>query len=321
MIEIFSAPIRKRVDNFLATFGYVRVKRPVPKNYKVLTLTDRDLMRTIILNTIRSTVGYKSPANDEMASDLSHRIISALEGSKSISLTDHVREQHDNILADRMITYVLACGIASHWELTVKNFAQKLQIEVFSETAFKGQKSPGFRRLEDIIEDIKKALPKLDLKLARTKNLRDSLIHCNFHQLKTYAAESQKKSVRESFEGSVWQIPLGGQNSDPVAIREITELEEVKKVGIYGWFIETSTSALFESVMLELKERTEDLSCLILLQGLSFDETSWGFQHLCLEGQKLTDSEISTFKEVRKVHLKNPQYADAMFARLHQLLK
>lgn len=313
--------MRKWVDRVLGELGYIRIKQPLPPGYKVLNFTDRDLAKAAIFKTLTSVTEPQNSTHAEFFADVSHRILAELEKSKSMSLHDQLREYHPDMLAERMITYVLACGIACHWEMDVKNFSEKLGVKVFSDEVFKKQKSPGFKRLEDIVDALKKKVPKLELNLTRTMGLRDALIHGNFHQLKTYASECQKKEVRDSFQGKVWKVSLGQTKADPIALNEVKELEEVKKHGSFSWFLETSTSALFETVILEFKERVDDLNLLKALHALSFEETSWAFNHICIEGKRLTDAEITQFMTARKSSFSSQKESDRLLDRIQSLIK
>lgn len=312
--------MQKWINSVLANFGYIRVKLPLPPGFKALDFTERDLTKSTILRTLLNEATAQSSVNAEFLNDVSHKILADLEKVKSMSLHDQIRESQPDILAERLITYVLACGVACHWEMDVKIFAEKLGIKVFSDELYKNQKSPGFRRLEDIVGDIKKKVPKLEMNLARTMGLRDALIHGNFHQLRTYASESQKKSTKESFKGRVWKVDLK-TNSIPRDMNEIYELEEIKTQGIFAWFLSTATSELFETVILEIKERIKDLDLIIELHALSFGETAWVFKQICLEGKKLSKEEVDRFINTRNSFNSTKKVESYLVDRIQSLIK
>ena len=152
-------------------------------------------------------------------------------------------------------------------------------------------------------------------------NIRDALIHGNFHQLKTHASEGQKKAVRESFHGNVWKFNLTRPNADPVLMQEINELEEIKNQGSFSWFLETSTGALFESVILYFKNRIQILDLIIKLHSLSFNETEYIFHYICIDGRKLSNEQTNEFINARKNHFTSEDEVRLFLDQIYSYLK
>ena len=177
-----------------------------------MKFTDKDVLNAAIFKVLTANLETKSPAEIEMMSELSNQVVAEILELEGLTVVDQIKKYHELMIASRQITYVLGCGIASHWELSVKLLAEKLKIQIFESETSPNRKSPMLREIEPIIEDIKSAAPKLAIKLTTRKNLRDALVHGNFHQLKTSSSESQTRETRERLVGSVVRIRLSDQN-------------------------------------------------------------------------------------------------------------
>ncbi|MBL7688117.1 MAG: hypothetical protein JNJ49_08775 [Bdellovibrionaceae bacterium] len=305
---------RRLADSVLSRLGYVRFKVPVPRGSPIFRFTDRDVVVAAVLKVLRNNMDSNSPADIEMIADVANQVAAELEKAPDISIADQIKRYDSGILAHRQLTYVLACGIASYWELSVKNLAEKLKVPVFELNTSERRQSPGLRPFEPIINDLKKAAPKLDVWLTKRKNLRDALTHGNFHQLKTHLISGRSRSDAEKLHGKVWMARLSDQTIEKMS--EIRDLAEIKRVGLFGWFLEVAASEVLEQTIIELKRATDDIQLLIMFHATCFHERRGLFEKMFVKGERLAPEEIELFKS-------EPGYEEVskVFERLNSMIK
>ena len=304
----------KILEPLLNRLGYVHIKEPMPKGARLLKFTDRDVLAAAVQKIMRQNMTSTSPAAVEMVADVANRILAEIAGVADLSISEQVKRYHQDMLGHRQITYVLACGIAAYWELTVKQLAEKLKVSAFEEVTSSKRKSPGLRQLEPIIDDLKKAAPKLDAWITKRKNLRDALIHGNFHQLKTHAIEGKPKAIRERMQGAVWRLRLSDQSIQRMS--EMRDMAEIKRAGLFGWFLEVASSEVLELTITELKEATDDLQGLIMFHAMCFDERAGLFEKMFVRGEHLTIDEVALFHKEE-----SPDDIAKLFSRLNRMVK
>lgn len=280
----------------------------------MLKFTDRDVVAAAVLKVLHRSMTSKSPASEELVADVANQVVAEIEGTEGLSISEQVKRYHPDMLAHRQITYVLGCGIAAYWELSVKNLAEKLKVPVFEEVTSAKKKSPGLRKLEPIIDDFKKAAPKLDAWITKRKNLRDALIHGNFHQLKTHAMEGKPRAMKERMQGGVWQIRLSDQSVELMS--EMRDMEKIKRAGLFAWFLEVATSEVLEQTIIELKDAVDDLQALIVFHAMCFDDRAGLFEKMFVRGERLTEAEVAMFQKE-----KNMGDVAKLFERLNRMVK
>lgn len=302
------------VEPLLSHLGYYQVKKPLPPGTPVLKFNDRDVLAAAVMKVMQRCMTSQSPAAIEEVADVANQIIAEIEGTVGLSISDQVMRYHHDILGHRQLNYVLACGIAAYWELSVKNLAEKLGVPVFEERTSEKKKSPSLRELEPIIGDLKKAAPKLDAGITKRKNLRDALIHANFHQLKTRAQEGKPRAEREQLQGAVWRLRLSDQSIEHMS--EMHDVEKIKRIGLFGWFLEVASSEILEQTIIELKTAVDDLQALIRFKSMCFNQRAGLFEKMFIYGERLSQTEIDLFYEEE-----NMCEITKLFVRLNKLMK
>ena len=233
-----------KIANLLARFGYVKAlnKGPVLRG-----ITDNDVLQALIFNALMAGIEMKSPAKAEHLQDIARGVVFRLSKLKALSLKDFLKSVEQPIFLDRQITFAIGAGAASYWELQVKLLAQHLGIDIYQTTPRPKSKSPSLKDIEPIIDEIKQKLPRIEFGFGRLVNIRNAIVHGNFHQVRTAASESRRNEIKNSFKGKVMMANIANV-ADSVFLSEEKEFETIKNTGLFGWFLETGNSALFETV-------------------------------------------------------------------------
>lgn len=297
MIGRIKAKFEKRLSLVMAGFGYVKV---LHKDRFTPSFAEIEILQSLIFEALMVGIDMKNPAKAEHLQDVTRGIIFRIQKLSAMSLSDMIKNRMASIFVDRKITFTLGAGVACFWEVQVKLLAQQIGIEIYEETNREGAKSPSIKDVEPIIKDIKKALPNIEFHFGRLINLRNATVHGNFHQLRTVTSESRNLGIRESFKGNVFM----GSFSDPengMNLSAVTELEKIKSAGLFGWFMDVGNSALFETVIREFQDSIELINAVISIKSLSFEETDYCFEQLCVRGEKLSDQQKDEFFKLRNM--------------------
>lgn len=289
--------VSSKVSNFLERFGYIKV---LNKDRALKGITDSDVLQGLIFNALMTGIEMKSPAKAEHLQDIARGVVFRLKKLKALSLAEFLKTVEQPVFLDRQITFTIGAGVASYWELQVKLLAQQIGIDIFEKTAREKAKSPSIKDIEPIIEEIKKKLPGIDFGFGRLVNLRNAIVHGNFHQIRTAASESRKNDIKNSFKGKVMMVNMANVH-ESIFMSEEKELEAIKNAGLFGWFLETGNSALFETVIQEFQDGCFLINAVVHLKSLSFQETAGLYEKFCVNGQRLTTDERSQFLNARKI--------------------
>ncbi len=97
---------------------------------------------------------------------------------------------------------------------------------------------------------------------------------------------------------------------------EIHDLNEIKRVGLFGWFLEVAASEVLEQTITELKRATDDIQLLIMFHATCFKERKGLFEKMFVKGERLVSEEIELFKD-------KPGFEalPEVFERLNSMLK
>ncbi len=308
--------IRRVLDKFLLKCGYLRIKLPQDGGRRLAQFSDVDLLKAVIGNTVFKKLDMKSPAKEELLADLVNEIHAGILKTESLSIYEQLTEMHPEILRDRMMLSVLGCGIIAYWELLVKSCAQVLNLDIYCEQEYEGQKFFVFKKLDDVVELVTSALPGLSLNLGTLRKLRNELLHGNFHRLHTLFVNLKPKKYRAKYEGQVWKMsPTGAFETKRMS--EIELFNEIKANGLFGWFLNAATSPMFEELILMFKSSCEALHHVIAFKAVCYDELKPMFSKLCVQGAALKKNEIDQIKTARAVVQKYPGEFDKMFEVLH----
>jgi hypothetical protein len=245
-------------------------------------------------------IEFKSPEKAEHFQDLARGMVYKLQQIDQLAVGQFIKVLEQPIFSGRMLTYTIGAGITCFWEVQVKLLASQLGIEIYEGTARAKAKSPTLVDLEPIIEEIKRKLPKLEFNFGRLVNLRNAMVHGNFHQIRSAAGESKRAAVRNSFKGNVLQVNLGAV-AQSKNLSEIQELEQIRKAGLYSWFLDVGNSELFETIILEFQDGIDLISAVVSLKSLSFNETKEAFNKLCIRGEKFSEDEREAFLKARVI--------------------
>jgi hypothetical protein len=286
-----------RVSKFLEKFGYVKVAN---KDRSLKHITDSDVLQSLIFNSLMNGIEMKSPAKAEHLQDLARGIVFNLKKLKALSLSDFLKTVEQPIFQDRQITFAIGAGIASYWEVQVKLLAQQVGIDIYEENVRPKAKSPSIKDIEPIVEEIKKKFPKIDFCFGRLLNLRNAIVHGNFHQIRSMASESRSNEVKTSFKGNVMMANIANV-TESIFLSEEKELETIKRVGLFGWFLDTGNSNLFEAIIQEFQAACFLVNAIVHLKSLSFQETANFYEKLCINGQRPTTEERAQFINARKI--------------------
>jgi hypothetical protein len=178
------------------------------------------------------------PLKEQCLEDLTHSLMNYVDGLKKISIKELFDRHGEDINRDRLYAYSNVCGIACSWEAHVKFFAHLIGVDIYESKPRKKAKSPVTKDIETITDDLKDALPKIDLKFGRLINLRNALVHANFHQIRTVASESKRKDKRTSYKGNT--VMFSENFEEAQNLSEMHEFEDVKKTGLFWWFVDVS---------------------------------------------------------------------------------
>ena len=289
--------VSSKLSGFLERFGYINV---LNKDQVLKGITDSDVLQALIFGALMNGIEMKSPAKAEHLQDIARGVVFRLKKLKALSLAEFLKSVEQPIFLDRQITFAIGAGVASYWEVQVKLLAQQIGIDIYEETVRAKAKSPSTRDIEPIIEDIKKRLPRIDFRFGRLVKLRNAIVHGNFHQIRTTASESRKGDVRNSFKGKVMMANIANV-ADSIYLSEEKDFETIKNVGLFGWFLETGNSALFENVIQEFQNGCFLINAVVHLKSLSFQETTGFYEKVCVNGQRPTADERGQFLNVRKI--------------------
>jgi hypothetical protein len=294
--SIINAKINSFISRVLWRFGYAKV---LYKDRRTPSFSDLEAFQSQIFEVLMAGIKMDNSAKMEHMQDLARSLISKIAKEDSLSISEFTNLRLGPVFTGRKITYTLCAGIACFWEVQVKFLAQQIGINIYESSNRKNAKSPSIRDIDPIIEDIKEKLPNLEFNFGRLVNIRNATVHGNFHQIRTMAAESQKREIRDSFKGNVFVFKLNepgsGQN-----LSEIKELENIKEAGLFSWFMDTGVSTLLETVIHEFQDGINLVSSVAAIASHPREGSIDYFDKLCLRGEKLTQMEKDTFLHARK---------------------
>lgn len=193
MKRIINTKINNAISSILWRFGYAKV---LYRDRRTPSFSDLEALQSQIFEAMMSGIKMENSAKMEHLQDLSRAIIFKITKENSLSISEFINQRLGPVFTGRKITYTLCAGIACFWEVQVKLLAQQIGINIYETNNRRNAKSPSIRDIDPIIEDIKEKLPKLEFNFGRLVNIRNATVHGNFHQIRTMAAESQKRDIR-----------------------------------------------------------------------------------------------------------------------------
>ena len=277
----------------------------------------RGITFALLYNRLSSSDGFKAEYAHDLASEITR--IAYLNEPKS--LREICSKSNGAIFASQRIRFANLAGKFSYWEVLLKSLCHNLGIGIYESTVRRNAKSPSTKDIEPLKDEIVKMFPKLKFELGRISNLRNATVHGNFHQIRSTFLEGKPKAFKEAAKTNVIVSTLGGTEADPVNLSELKEIDEIKKHGLFAWFLDAANSSVIDGVA---KELNDHIFILISFQGywsLCFGEFESFRERLKNHGFNLTVAEIAKFAATHKKFDEDGDNFKSMFDSLGKITR
>lgn len=262
-------------------------------------LRPQEQIRGLIFDFFIAKFGMPENAKKEQTyHHYSDELFHALTDSAAQCVENKMKNLVQNIHRGAVWYFGMVSGMSTLWEFKVKILAARHHIEIKQQEKSRKQVNLGvmpYRDLGLIIEDFQKGPGRyLNLDLKRLADLRNSLVHGNFHQLRQYIALPRKK-IRDEHKGNVFVM-----NTETGVTNNLSDdLDEVRREeqDIFGWFLEGASSSLLEDVFDDFEEGGRKINYLMEFRAMSFDELEEIYKKVVFEGKKLETEDIRKYEE------------------------
>lgn len=275
-------------------FGWVKIRLPSSPHLYQLPYFDKECVRAAIMKELHGSIGFREEINDEFISQLAEGVLAGIERRSSLTIQDFLKKFHPEIIANRALVFQIVLGVVCYWEFEVLNLARKLEVNLYKNGS-KDNETLSYRRLEDIIDGLLEAAPGVRLNLHQLRELRNSLLHSNFHQLIQKSSAFTKNGELQFDPHSIMMIRIKEPNPKPVSIFDFKEKDRFQEIDSHGWFLAAATSPLFEFLIAKFKESLNEIGSLITFHALSFEELEPLKEKVFSEGV-LTEEDCAKFK-------------------------
>ncbi|MBC7540169.1 MAG: hypothetical protein H7281_15195 [Bacteriovorax sp.] len=283
-------------------------------------LTEEDLIRGIVSGSLSKFWNAKNIQNQFQMQNLLDQIVSDIYNKES--RFDNFSKSVDHLFQHQMWYFSIVAGYAALWEFKVKLLAEHLNIDIkkpyeLRSSKHKNTKIMTFKDLSIIITEIDNKIEKhLNMKLKNLNELRSSLIHGNFDQLRILANNCKHK-YKPSHRGNVFVFNLArpdeGANLSDDLPRESRETQS-----LFSWFMDTTNSGLLKEVWELLDKSISQMNAVIDLGAHSFDGREVYFHNVIYKGEKISKSMMECYDDSLKHHQRWKNHKE-YFSRLKEL--
>ena len=204
----------------------------------------------------------------------------------------------DPLISDRIWYLYNLSGLTTIWEFNVRTFAARIGIKNNTPIEKKSRKSRSLKTihwlpLTKIIEQLsKKISSKLDLQLKELSELRNSIVHSNFQELRIKFNLPNKK-IKDSHKSNVRTLNLS--TNEVKNLSEDLSENQIESEDIVIWLLEAANFQLLSELYATFHEKTALITTLITLQSYSFGEVDRFFEKIVISGEKLSHEEEEKF--------------------------
>lgn len=263
----------------------------------VTVLSPQDEFKVILGNELNATLKPKNIRDEHILKNIVDKVCSKIFKRKSKEMISS-----DVILSQSMWLYSAVAGYASVWELNVKLLASRYGVDIkrlHNDKSKKERKSniTVYRNLKDIINDFQDNTNKcFSLDLQNIGNLRSSLVHGNFDQLRILFNNCSKK-IKDSHKGNVLSFDISSPESQPLNLSDNIEQKIKEKEDVFGWFLEGTNSNLLDEIRQHFDESIDKINILADFKMISFGKRGNTFKKLIYEEGSINKSDIKLYQE------------------------
>lgn len=262
-----------------------------------------EVAKALVLSVLQKN--YPEPENAHHVRQLhsiADEISKVLEQSHEDIVKKGIRDLTDGYLKNQIWFFITIAGVATFWEFQLRLFAARMGIKLNREPSKKSKKNKNikaveYRDLTDIIDDLsEKISPEVgsSLELKRIMEIRNTIVHCNFQQLRTYLNLPQSHKVKESLRGNlvVAELATGGILNLSDSLSE----DQIESQDIYGWFLEAASSTTLSEALYQLEYSIKKINTLVDFKAMSFEKREYIWRNFINNGKKPTSSDIDLFQ-------------------------
>ena len=148
-----------------------------------------DTLRERIQKTLEKEFTILNLGADISVADICNNLAANLLEAETRSPLRKITDLAQDTFAESWRLVIVSSGTATWWEYNLRGAAERMGIETRVKGASKKSKqrkmkSPGFRKIEDVIKDLRRKVPHFAIDLERQLVLRGALVHANFRELK-----------------------------------------------------------------------------------------------------------------------------------------
>ena len=291
-----------------------RLKRKLTAIAKVIRSDDiaysglirpEDQIKGIILSTLRRHLKMADNVEQEnslllLTDYLINDILINPEGPLRLRIQDTV----DSMFSGVYWYYCTLSGAATLWELKVRILASRLNIQIEKPIYRRNKRARNvgiveFHDLGPIVDQLRIEFPFIAVDFSRLINLRDALVHGNFHKLRAEANLPQSKKLKDSYKGNV--IALGLEAGTVTNLSDQLEEEVREEQDIYAWFLEASSSNLLKEVFKEFEIGLRNITLLIDFKSMAFGNRINLFESVFRDGNWVPQEQMESLRKDFKI--------------------
>ena len=231
--------------------------------------------------------------------DIAEAVARELKGLEKKTRLESVVDREHELLGFIVQKFSLVAGIASAWELELKFFSGILGASVFTEAK---SEYIQMKEIKKLINALKIKFPKLGSNLDICRDLRNGLLHGNFHQLKVLVTPHLTKEQIAHMNPRMALVNLQTSSEEMSVIMADKDfsIEEAKSLGPFFWFLSGSNTRMLDYVGGILSTGRINLGIMASAVGLCQDECTGMFDQIAVDGIPWSEQQIQKFLRKNK---------------------
>lgn len=279
-----------------AMWGIFRAKEVLKTIYIASDIEAVDL----IFQTLQKKISPQSLRNLDLNS-VAEEILCVLKNPQERSTEALIDELLDGAFRQTHRNLVHLAGLTTAWEFRVRILANKIGISSNVPIELKSRKNKATKSVEHkslstVIKEFNvKTGQRSKLKLLELSELRNSIVHCNPHGIKTYAIPMFGKGVLKPIRGNV--VVISTSDGSVKNIGDLSTEDEIENLDVFGWFLEIFNSKLPRLAFAEFEQSMRVLDTLIEFAAISFGARKAVFDKIIFQGYFPSQEDINLYRE------------------------
>jgi hypothetical protein len=284
-------------------------KIAVGRQRSVALVTNEKALHAVILNEIDKVIGANSISAEFKLNDLVDRIVQLVSNvtNPSPTLWDRMNIETKGLTRAGFFRFAQVCGIMGLWELNLRMFAARLDVDVRRPENERGKRSGhlvDYADLSDVISALNPKIKALNLELVGLNRLRNKFVHGNFQAAREMVTARLTKMERERYKGQVIAISL-----DDGRLTNLSEKllkKDLEAQDQFAWFLEVFETELFDAIFESFQDSLLVIHDMILLRSLCFDRAQGAFDRLVADGVQLEGASLEgVLANARTIHVED----------------